>query len=348
MSGGGTNTVSSSVPSQFVPYYTQALGLGQNLLESGGPQYYPGQQVAPLNPLQEQGLTSLQNTATAPTASQGAQAANQFETSGALLNPAMNPYLQGTFQQGANQVQNNLDSQFAGSGRNIIGSAPVQSDELNNLATQLYGGAYQQGLQTMTQASALAPSIDAGTYLPSQELLSGGSGLQGQTQNLINANENQWNYNQQLPYNQLSWYSSLLGQNSSPFSQQQQSSSGNPWQTAAGAGLLGSSLYGSGALGAIGGLFGGGAGTAAAGDAALAAGFESDRRLKEDIEPLWTDDNGLTRYRFRYKYKPGWYLGYMADEVQERFPQAVGKNEAGFLTVAYSRIPGGGAAFARE
>jgi hypothetical protein len=245
MSGGGTNTVSTSIPSQFIPYYQEALSQGQNLLNTGGPQYYPGQTVAPLNPLQNQALTSVQNTASAPNASQGAQSANEFETSGALLNPASNPYLQGTFQQGAQQVQNNLDSQFAGAGRNIIGSAPVQSDEMNNLATQLYGGAYQQGLNTMTQASALAPSIDAGTYLPSQALLSAGSGLQGQTQNLINAQQNEWNYNQTLPYNQLSWYSSLLGQNTSPFGSSSQSTSGNPFQSAAGAGLLGSSLYSS-------------------------------------------------------------------------------------------------------
>lgn len=267
MSGGGTNTVSTSVPSEFVPYYQEALGLGNNLLGSGGPQYYPGQTVAPLNPLQEQGLNSVQSTASAPNASQGAQSANEFETSGALLNPASNPYLQGTYQQGANQVQNTLASQFAGSGRNIVGSAPVQSDELNNLATQLYGGQYDTGLNTMTQASALAPSIDAGTYQPSQELLSAGSGLQGQTQNLINANQNEWNYNQTLPYNQLSWYSSLLGQNTSPFGSSSQSSSGNPWQTATGAGLLGTSLASSGALSS---LFG-----SSAFDTALAASGEA-------------------------------------------------------------------------
>ena len=189
MSGGGTTTTQSGPPAALMPYITPTLQQGYNLLGSGGPQYYPGQQVAPLNPLQEGGLTSVAQTAMSPNASQGAQAANQFETSGALLNPSMNPYLQGTFQQGANQIQNSLASQFAGSGRNIQGSMPVQSDEMNNLATQLYGGAYNQGLTAMTQASALAPSIDAGTYQPSQQLLNAGAGLQGQTQNLINANK---------------------------------------------------------------------------------------------------------------------------------------------------------------
>jgi len=256
MSGGGTstNTVQTTIPSWLQPYYTTGLNDASKLLGSGGPQYYPGQTVAPLNPVQEQGIASNVGAASGPNASQGAQAANMFETSGALLNPAMNPYLQRTFSQAANAVQNQLATEFAGSGSNVINSLPVQSDEMNNLATQLYGGAYGQGLNAMTQASALAPSIDAGTYLPGQELLSTGSGLQNQTQNLINANQQQWNYNQQLPYNSLSWYSGLLGQNASPFSSG--SSSGqmnnNPWSTAIGGGLLAAnaanSIYNAGGL----------------------------------------------------------------------------------------------------
>lgn len=329
MSGGGTNTVSQqTVPSWLQPYYTQALQQGQTLEQGPGPAYYPGNQVAPLNsvqegaintqlgganqvqqgaqfgagalPLLQQGAGTVQQGAGAtgmgagligqaaqgPSATPGAMAANQFETSGALLNPSENPYLKNTFTQGANAVQNQLSSEFAGSGRNIIGSAPVQSDEMNNLATQLYGGAYNQGLQTMTQASALAPSIDAGMYLPGNEmmqagqglmgaggnlqgaggnwltgagsyqglgnnvmnaggsLLNTGAGLQGQTQNLINQNVNAWNYQQQLPYNQLSYYSGLLGQNGSPFASKSGSTTGssNPWGTGLGVGLLGNSL----------------------------------------------------------------------------------------------------------
>ena len=397
MSGGGTNTVSSTtIPPEILPYYQQALGAGQNLYQSGGPQYYPGQQVAPLNPLQEQGLTTagqgvgmaqdaygvaqagvpmalqaygiaqggvpmaqagygqalqdyqptnaglgaIMGAAGAPSASSSAQAANRFETSGALLDPASNPYLQNTFNEGAQQIQNNLSSQFGAAGRNTLASLPVQSDEMNNLATQLYGGAYQQGLQTMTQASALAPSIDQGTYLPGQQLLNAsgqalnnnmgvynagnnilsadqflqnsgnnvlnagvnlqgsannilnagnnelqaGAGLQGQTQNQINALMNQFNYNQQLPYNQLSWYSGLLGTNASPFHSQSGSTSGvsNPWATGIGTALLGNSLIPGGYAGLLGGAgagaFGGataasiGAGTAAA-DAAGGLGL---------------------------------------------------------------------------
>lgn len=247
MSGGGQNTVTSqSVPSWLQPYLTSSLSSGQTLEQGPGPQYYPGQQVAPLNSVQEQGINSIVGAASQPNATTGAENANQFETSGALLNPNANPYLQGTFNQAASSVQNQLSSEFAGSGRDITGSLPIQSDEMNNLATQLYGGAYQQGVQTMTQASALAPSLDASTYQPGQQLLQTGAGLQGQTQNDINANMNQWNYNEQLPYNQLSWYSGLVGQNAAPFSSSSSatSQSVNPWTTAAGAGLTAAGLFG--------------------------------------------------------------------------------------------------------
>jgi hypothetical protein len=271
MSGGGTNTVSQqTVPSWLQPYYTSALQTGQQLTSGAGPAYYPGNQVAPLNQVQESGIDSIIGAASQPNASDGAQTANEFETSGALLNPSSNPYLQQTFQQGANAVQNQLSTEFAGSGRNIIGSLPVQSDEMNNLATQLYGGQYDTGLNTMTQASALAPSIDAGTYQPGDNLLSTGAGLQTQTQNNINQNVNAWNYQQQMPYTQLSYMAGLLGNTGSKFGASSSSTTGtaSPWSTALGAGLLGNSLYAN--LGGAGAGAGAAAGSAAALDASLA------------------------------------------------------------------------------
>lgn len=200
---GGTNTTQQTLPDWLQPYLTQELGNAQQFQTQATTN--PQSMVAGMTPAQQQGITSIENTANSginPSAS--AAAANQFETSGALLNPNENPYLQNTFNLASQSVQNNLDSQFAGSGSNVENSIPVQADQMNNLATQLYGGAYQQGLQQMTQASALAPTIQQGTYLPGQELYQAGGLQQQQQQNVINA-----------PYNALSWYSGLLGLNGS-------------------------------------------------------------------------------------------------------------------------------------
>lgn len=247
MAGGGTNTQTQTLPNWLMPYLTGELGQAASITpglsgSSGGTYTLPNGQtvtipstpgvsasslVAPMTPMQQQGLSDIQQTANSninPSAS--AAAANQFETSGALLNPAENPYLQNTYNIAANNVQNTLASEFAGAGSNVENSLPVQADQLNNLATQLYGGAYGQGLQTMTQASMLAPQIQQGTYMPGQELYQAGTLGQQQQQNLINA-----------PYNALSWYSGLLGLNGSSLGGSSQSNNGSAAAQDAGLGL---------------------------------------------------------------------------------------------------------------
>lgn len=269
MSGGGTNTVQSTVvPDWLKPYLTSNLVQGQYLEQQGGPQME--QQVAPLNDLQNSGLSQIQATAGAPNANSAANSQLQNIESGAYLNPSTNPFLQGTFNTAAQGVQNSLGSQFGAAGRNILASAPVQSDEMNNLANQIYGGAYQSGMQNIMQGAALAPSVAQGQYMPGQELLSAGSGLQGQAQNVLNAQSNEYNYQQALPYNTASWYSSLLGQNSSPFLGSSQTSTPvtNPWMTGVGGAAMGAA--GGAALGAETGLWGGPVG---AGVGALAGGL---------------------------------------------------------------------------
>jgi hypothetical protein len=62
---------------------------------------------------------------------------------GDFLLPDTNPFLQGTFDRAADAVQNRLETQFAGSGRNIGASAPAARDQLSGLANQIFGGNFQ-------------------------------------------------------------------------------------------------------------------------------------------------------------------------------------------------------------
>lgn len=80
---------------------------------------------------------------------------------GDFLLPDSNPYLQETFNRGADAIQNRLDTQFSGSGRNLGASiAPAKAD-LSSFANQLYGGNYanerqiQQG--SLNQVSQFDP-----------------------------------------------------------------------------------------------------------------------------------------------------------------------------------------------
>jgi len=66
----------------------------------------------------------------------------------------------------------------------------------------------------------------------------------------------------------------------------------------------------------------------------------SDRRLKEDIKFLHEDMNsGLNVYEFSYVGEPNRrFIGVMADEVEEVFPEAVHYGEDGYASVDYAAI----------
>lgn len=77
-------------------------------------------------------------------------------------------------------------------------------------------------------------------------------------------------------------------------------------------------------------------GLASIGGAAIPA--FSDRRLKRGIEKLFTKANGLGVYAFNYIWSPKVEIGYMADEVETRFPAAVITTASGYKMVDYGKI----------
>lgn len=103
----------------------------------------------------------------------------------------------------------------------------------------------------------------------------------------------------------------------------------------------------SGAAGAeaAGGSAAAGSGAAAGGSAAAAGGaaevasvaaVASDRRLKENIELVGTQ-NGFNLYKFSYIGDPQRYIGVMAQEVLKIMPEAVTERN-GYLAVYYDKI----------
>jgi hypothetical protein len=211
MSKGSTATTTTGPASYLTSDYENLVNQGANLYANNPPQYYPGNQVAPFSPLQEQGFGDIQSAASAPN-SLGSSADSYFNSleNGSLLNPATNPSLQGMTQLADQQIQNNLSSEFAGSGRNIEGSAPIQASQMGSVASQIYGGAYNNTLNNMTSALPQASQLTTQQYIPGSELLGAGGQIQGQAQNMIGANQNEYAYDQQLPYQQLSGFGNLL------------------------------------------------------------------------------------------------------------------------------------------
>jgi hypothetical protein len=61
----------------------------------------------------------------------------------------------------------------------------------------------------------------------------------------------------------------------------------------------------------------------------------SDRRLKKDIQYLYVLPNGIRLYRFRYIWGGPAYVGVMAQELLESYPEAVSTNQFGYYQVNY-------------
>ena len=63
---------------------------------------------------------------------------------GDFLNPDSNPFLQSTFNRAADLTRTRLSSEFAGAGRDLGAAQPARSDELQTLASNIFGGNFQR------------------------------------------------------------------------------------------------------------------------------------------------------------------------------------------------------------
>ena len=229
----GNTTTTQTPPSYMYPYIGTGLSQAASLLGSGGPQYYPGPLVAGFSTPQQAAMSGIDSLAQKGT--QAGNAGMNFDAdllggnfSGPQANlaamgagGASNPYLNQMFQQAAGQVQNQLQSEYGQTGRNVSASAPMMGQTLDNLATQIYGGAYAQDQANALAANqtlgneqmgglANAPALNAMQFGNLGQEMNVGGMVQNQAQNLINANMGKYNYYQQLPYQQLQQYEQFL------------------------------------------------------------------------------------------------------------------------------------------
>lgn len=186
-----------------------------------------------------------------------------------------NPYLDATFNQAAKATQNQLATQFAGSGRNVGASYAPRADQLNNLATSIYGGAYNNERALQQQAAGMAGQVSANGYMDANALGAVGAAQDARAQQVAD-----------YPGTALDEYLRRIGGVAGAAGQE--TSQSNPYYTDNTANILGTALgidqlLGgrlSGAAGDyIGGLLGGGspAGLDVAGGlgAAGGAGFDA-------------------------------------------------------------------------
>lgn len=343
------NYVKNFKPSSVAP--TQSNGVlpsGSNSASSSipslAPQFYPGQTVAQLAPQQNAAIDLT--TQRALSGSPINQANNELLTktlSGGFLSPDSNPWLKDTYNKASSAVQGTVNSAFGQGGRYGSGlNQDVLGKNLNNLATDIYGGNYQQERGRQLQASALAPQAANQDYIDLSALANTGQTLQGQNQQNINADIQRFDYGQQLPMQTLQNYIALLngggGNYRSSTSTQPYYGSNAGSALGAGLGLLGAANGIGGLLGGAGGLFGG-AGAASEALPFLEAPFLfSDIRLKSDITLIGAE-NGYPLYAFSYNFDPSHarVIGVMAQDVERVCPEAVHEVH-GFKAVDYDKI----------
>lgn len=241
------------------------------------------------------------------------------------LDPNQNPMMQQMIQQITDQAQNSVGAQFAGAGRSFSGAHAGATGKAitEGLAPTLFNQ-YNQNAQNAMNASG--------------QLLSGSqgfsSGMDSSAGNMFNAQMqaptalSNMNTPQMMalqaeaqrrgiPLQNLSDINSLIlpiaqtGSQGTQSGTQQQQTKSDPWQTAAGGGL--------GILGILG-----------------QAGILSDVRAKENARPIGATFDGQTIYAFNYKGDPRTTIGLMAQEVAEKYPEAVKQRDDGMLLVDYA------------
>jgi hypothetical protein len=189
-----SHTSQTTEPPAFIrPYMQYGADEAQRLYQTGGPQYYPGNTVVPFSSQTEAALGGTE--ARALGGSPVNRAAQDYATRTLNTAPtsqfggASNPYLDAQFNRAADSVQNRIQSGFAGSGRNIEAGRPVAAQEMNDLATGIYGGAYENERNRMAQdlaqqratqfsVAGMAPNLANQDYVDLQQL----SGVGGQVE----------------------------------------------------------------------------------------------------------------------------------------------------------------------
>lgn len=258
-SGGEQETTQQVVPwSGAQPHLTSLMSQAQGLNAAGGPGYYPGQTFAGRDPLSDQAQNLRLNYATNSMPGQiyDAQRAQSF----ALNSPdaANNPYVQNMMQSNAFNLNRNLSEnllpaiqsgavasgQMGGSRQGVAQGLAMRGtqDALANANAQTMMGAYGQGLTAQGRALALAPQT-MGMGMQPMDVMSGvGAYNQGIDTQALDADRARWDYNQQRPYDALSFYNNIVqGNNAWGNTTTSEGGGSSPIAGAIGGGLLGAS-----------------------------------------------------------------------------------------------------------
>lgn len=178
---GSQRTTQTTEPPAFIqPYLQYGAQQAQGQYQGGGTP------VVPFAPQTEEAL-ALQE-ARARSGSPVSRAASGYTAdvlSGKYLGG--NPRADAMFNKAALATQNQLASQFAGSGRDIVASAPARADQLNDLSNQFYYQNYNDERQRQQGLVPYAGQVANQDYADIGQLGSVGGAVEGLAQQYANA-----------------------------------------------------------------------------------------------------------------------------------------------------------------
>lgn len=303
--------------------------------QGSGKAVYDGQRVAALSDQTKNAISGL-NTAAShyQNSSLNELATGQNSTSQNLKNMASgqqignNPYFNEALQDALNKATNTINSSLSGAGRYGSGAhTGVLADELGSIATKALTQQYNQDVNNMINANTLidqanqnqlagAQNFFQGQSQANSNALAGGTLIDAKQQQLLDAQRQKWEQQNNLDWEQLSKllaagaasagnYGTQTGQQTL-FTPQPKP---NPWEIIGNVGTI---------LGTFAGL--------------------SDRRAKENITQAG-QKNGYKLYEYNYKGSPERYRGVMAQDILKIKPEAVFLHPiTGFLHVDYGKL----------
>ena len=279
--GGNTKTQTTTEPwSGVKPYLLSGYKDAQSLYKQGAPGYYGGQSTAPMSSYSKQALDgTAQRAAYGSDVTRAAQGQLTKTINGDYLNS--NPYLQGAIDAAVRPVTEaftgsvmpGIDSNFSSAGRYGSGLQGAAYNDANQTLAQQVGDIgtnmsyqnYGDERQRQMQAMLFAPEMAQQDYNDLAMLGQAGQGYDQYNQNLINADIEKYNYNNNKDFNYLSDYIGLLNgaTGSSSMTKAPGQAGMSPLTGALGGALSGASMgsafgpIGTGIGALAGGLFGG-------------------------------------------------------------------------------------------
>ena len=207
-------TTSSQEPSDFIrPYFQQAVDSAQDLYEGSTPNFFPNATYTDFAP-----ETSTALNLTSARALAGNPLLNQSQTeasnilAGNYLNPSTNPYSKALYDQMAGDVISDVNSQFTSAGRFGSGAnQEILTQELGQLANQVYGDQYNRERQNQVAATQIAPQLGEMDYNDIGRLQQVGQERESLEMAKLQDAIARYDYGQTQPYQKLNYYLGSLG-----------------------------------------------------------------------------------------------------------------------------------------